>query len=48
MLGLLTALARAPGPVAAVGLLALAFLPGLLLGRWLISRPLRRMPFPGE
>ena len=28
--------------------LVVGFLPGLLLGRWLIGRPLRRMPLPGE
>ena len=32
----------------ALAVLGLAFMPGLLLGSWLISRPLRRMPLPGE
>ena len=35
-------------PFGAVAVLGLAFMPGLLLGSWLISRPLRRMPLPGE
>lgn len=48
LFGLLTAMAPVTGPVAPLGLLALAFLPGLLLGGWLITRPLRRMPLPGE
>jgi hypothetical protein len=55
LLGLLTALAADlhPGalperPLEAIALLALAFAPALMLGRWLIARPLRRMPFPGE
>ena len=28
--------------------LLLAFAPGFLMGSWLIQRPLRRMPLPGE
>jgi hypothetical protein len=28
--------------------LAVGFLPGLAMGRWLIQRPLRRAPLPGE
>lgn len=53
--GLLTALAAdlhrnalLARPFGAVAVLGLAFAPGLLLGSWLISRPLRRMPLPGE
>ena len=35
-------------PVGILLFLVTVFLPGLLLGRWLIGRPLRRMPLPGE
>ena len=35
-------------PVGILLFLVAVFLPGLLLGRWLIGRPLRRMPLPGE
>lgn len=35
-------------PSGLIALLILASAPGLLLGRWLILRPLRRMPLPGE
>lgn len=55
LFGLLTAIALdahrdalLTQPPAMVALLGLTFAPGLLLGRWLISRPLRRMPLPGE
>lgn len=55
LVGLLTALAADPHrdaaltrPLGSFALLGFAFAPALLLGRWLISRPLRRMPLPGE
>ena len=55
LLGLLGAVAADLGrnalltrPLEALALLALAYAPGLLLGSWLISRPLRQMPLPGE
>jgi hypothetical protein len=55
LFGLLTAVAAdlhrdelLARPLGRLALLALAFAPGLFLGRWLVSRPLRRMPLPGE
>ena len=55
LIGLLTAVATElhrdvllSRPLGLIALLILASTPGLLLGRWLILRPLRRMPLPGE
>jgi hypothetical protein len=55
LFGMLTTLAASFGrravfdhPIGVLLFLALGFLPGLLMGRWLIQRPLRRTPLPGE
>lgn len=55
LFGMMTTLVAASGPDAPVGrpagvvvFLVVGFVPGLVMGRWLIRRPLRRMPLPGE
>ena len=55
LFGMMTALAAASAPVTMlerpagiVAFLVIGFAPGMLMGHWLIQRPLRRMPLPGE
>ena len=55
LFGMMTALAAASAPVSIlnrpagiVAFLVIGFVPGMLMGRWLIQRPVRRMPLPGE
>ena len=35
-------------PLGVILFLVLGFVPGILMARWLIQRPLRRAPLPGE
>jgi hypothetical protein len=35
-------------PMGVLLFLIVGFVPGILMGHWLIQRPLRRMPLPGE
>ena len=55
LFGMLTTLLASVGrahlldrPAGVALFLAVGFLPGLAMGRWLIQRPLRRAPLPGE
>ena len=55
LFGMITTLAASLGrtdllqrPAGILLFLAGGFLPGLAMGRWLIRRPLRRAPLPGE